>query len=107
MNSLSLKKKLAIGFGTLLLILIALGGVIAYMVWHFFKKPVSTGDPADAPFVETVTHVPVIKQVTEIIEGKQHEMVSGTSLPDNYELGTRSETPPAKTESLPADSPKE
>src|SRR5260370_202273 len=51
-----------------LLILIALLGVIGYMIWHFFKKPVSTGDPKDAPFVEQVTHVPGIKAVTEIIE---------------------------------------
>lgn len=53
-----------------LLILIALVGVVGFLLYKFLKHPVSTGDPADVPVVEQLTHVPGIKQVTEMIEGK-------------------------------------
>jgi membrane protein DedA with SNARE-associated domain len=53
-----------------LLILIALTGVIIFLVYKFLRHPVSTGDPADVKVIEQLTHVPVIKQMTQIIEGK-------------------------------------
>jgi membrane protein DedA with SNARE-associated domain len=72
-----------------MLILLVLLGIIAYMVWHFMKRPVSTGDPKDAPFVEQVTHVPVIKQISAIIEGKPHEKPPCEPAPtDNHQPAT-------------------
>jgi membrane protein DedA with SNARE-associated domain len=57
-----------------LLILIALGGVIAFMLYKFLRHPVSTGDPADVPLVDKMTHAPVIKQVTDLIDGKHPDL---------------------------------
>ncbi len=57
-----------------LLILVLLVLVIGYLIYKFLRHPVSTGDPKDVPLVEHATHVPGIKQVTELIEGKPAEM---------------------------------
>jgi hypothetical protein len=78
-----------------LLILVALLGVIGYMLYKFLRHPVSTGDPSDIPMVEKVTHAPVIKQVTELIEGK-------------HPVPELSPKPPAPTPSSPPpDKPEE
>jgi hypothetical protein len=82
------------------LILLVLSGIIAYMIWHFMKRPVSTGDPKDAPFVEHVTHVPVIKQMTAIIDGKPHEKPPCEPTPtDNHQPTPEpvKEQPPAQS----------
>jgi membrane protein DedA with SNARE-associated domain len=64
-----------------LLILIALGLVIGYMLYKFLRHPVSTGDPKEHPLVEHATHVPIIKQVTQMIDGKHTEAPHGTAPP--------------------------
>jgi hypothetical protein len=56
-----------------LLILVALGGVIAYMLYHFLKHPVSTGNPEEVPLAEKVTHLPPLKKVTELIDCRPPE----------------------------------
>jgi hypothetical protein len=72
------------------------------------KRPVSTGDPKDAPFVETVTHVPGIKHVTLMIEGKPRGTSSPTPAPSSNhqpapavapeKLASGGSHPPGKTE---------
>src|SRR5262245_10909031 len=52
-----------------LLILLALGGVIAWMLYHFLKHPVSTGNPDEVPLAEKVTHLPPLNKVTQLIDG--------------------------------------
>lgn len=52
-----------------IIILAALVILITYMIYRFWRKPVSTGEP-DVPLVEKVTELTPVKQVTELIEGK-------------------------------------
>lgn len=54
-----------------LLVLVLILGVVGFMIYKFLKKPVSTGE--EIPLVEKVTHAPILRQVTELIEGKHPE----------------------------------
>jgi membrane protein DedA with SNARE-associated domain len=57
-----------------LLILVALAGVIGYLVYRFLRKPVSTGDPKEMPkMVQHMSDIKPVRQIQEFIEGKQTE----------------------------------
>jgi membrane protein DedA with SNARE-associated domain len=56
-----------------ILILLALVGVAAYLVWHFWRKPVSTGDPKELPpIIDKVVkkHSPLDTVVERLAPGK-------------------------------------
>jgi membrane protein DedA with SNARE-associated domain len=87
-----------------LLILIILVAVIGFLVYKFLRHPVSTGDPADVPVVEQLTHVPVIKHVTEIIEGKP-PAATAPALPEENQPEPPDREPPPRAVALPSDNP--
>lgn len=42
-----------------ILIIVAIGSVVAYLLWHFFRHPVSTGDPSEVPLIgpQVASHI--------------------------------------------------
>lgn len=42
-----------------ILIIVAVGLVVAYLLWHFLRHPVSTGDPAEVPLIgqQVASHI--------------------------------------------------
>lgn len=59
-----------------ILILLALLGVAAYFAWHFWKKPVSTGDPKELPrIIDKVVekHSPLDSIVERLAPGEKLE----------------------------------
>jgi membrane protein DedA with SNARE-associated domain len=86
-----------------LLILLALGGVIGYLLYKFLRHPVSTGNPP--PLVETLTHVPGIKQVTQIVEGKSSITHRLPAPCDNHHPAQQGAAPGEPQATVPTDQP--
>ncbi len=63
------------------IVLLVLLGVVGYMLYKLWKRPVATGDPADVPIVPAVTEAPGIRQVTNLIDGPHPEMPPPEELP--------------------------
>ena len=73
-----------------LLILVGLGLVIGYLIYHFFKVPVTTGDPNE---------VPVIGQVATMLSHKDSETSEGAA---PHALETRRPKPLERGHAPPA-----
>jgi membrane protein DedA with SNARE-associated domain len=95
-----------------ILILIALLGIAAYMIWHFWRKPVSTGDPKELPrIIDKVVekHSPLDSVIERLAPRKSQEekkpgpngQPPGTSADGRArpkEAGEKAEEPPRERE---------
>lgn len=70
-----------------ILIIVAVGLVVAYLLWHFLRHPVSTGDPSEVPLIGPQV-AQVAEQIEQAEEAEKHPSALGK--PGEKEL------PPAK-----------
>lgn len=61
-----------------ILILAVIGLVVAYLLWHFLRHPVSTGDPSEVPLIG-----PQVASHMEQTDAVPSPPASGGELPDN------------------------
>ncbi len=57
-----------------ILIIVAVGLVVAYLLWHFLRYPVSTGDPAEVPLIGP-------QVASHIEQAEEHPSCSDKSIP--------------------------
>ncbi len=70
-----------------ILIIVAVGLVVAYLLWHFLRHPVSTGDPSEVPLIGQQ-----VAQVAEQIEQAE----AAEKDPPSFGKPGEKELPPAK-----------
>lgn len=68
-----------------ILIIVAVGLVVAYLLWHFLRHPVSTGDPSEVPLIGP--------QVASHIE-QTEEHPSSFDKPEKKETSPKNHPPP-------------
>jgi membrane protein DedA with SNARE-associated domain len=77
-----------------LLILVGIGAVAAYFVYHFWRTPVPTGDPEELP--------PIIKQVAKGIDSVEVRILKSTN-PGDHPTNNTPAAPPHDGKAAPAE----